>query len=100
MRYHDANNWPLLREALKAMGPVLSVWQGHTTDRDDGWSWTLDLEKAEWFARRFASMEGSEPVLTHGMVAKADVVAYFTRRNEEEILVAPENVSTVSMAAL
>ena len=69
---------------------VIYVYQGHTVDRDDGWSWTTDLAKAEWFARRFASMEGDAPLVTHGNVEKRRIHAYLTRRGESEVLVDPE----------
>ena len=69
------------------------VYQGHTLDRDDGWSWTTDREKAWWFARRFAQLEGSTACMTRGIVGKSSVMAYLTRRGESEILVNPEAVS-------
>ena len=31
LRYHDANNWPLLREALKAMGRADLIGSGKTS---------------------------------------------------------------------
>ena len=79
-------------EALAALPDTITVYQGHTGARDDGWSWTTERHVAEWFATRFASMEGDKPMLTTGTVDKADVVAYFTRRNEFEILVPREAV--------
>lgn len=71
---------------LAAMPAVIPVYQGHTSRRHDGWSWTTDRTKAEWFAHRFASMEGDPPALTSGTVNKADVITYFARRGESEIV--------------
>lgn len=87
------------RQALMAMPEILDVWQGCTAEQDDGWSWTLDHDKAIWFAERFASFEGpeAEPVVRRGMVSKRKVLAYFDRRNESEILVAPEFVKEISL---
>lgn len=76
--------------AFDALPEVVYIYQGHTVDRDDGWSWTTDLVKAEWFARRFSKMEGDAPLVTHGHVEKRRVLAYLTRRGESEILVSPD----------
>lgn len=80
------------REALAALPDEITVYQGHTDERDDGWSWTTNRQTAEWFARRFASMEDGEPLLTTATVKKGDVTAYLLGRSEFEILTAPETV--------
>jgi len=61
-------------------------------DREGGISWTLDYNKAEWFARRFL-VEGNGV----GMVAEAickpkDVIGYFESRGEKEIVVDPSKI--------
>ena len=56
-----------------------------------GWSWTTDPDKAEWFARRFA-VRGKECFVAEGTVSKQYVIAYFTGRNESEIVVDPRRV--------
>jgi hypothetical protein len=88
------------RDALAAMPDTLSVFQGHTDERDDGWSWTLDRSKAEWFAHRFAQLEEADPVLSFGTCSKADVVAYLTRRGEDEILVDRSKVTICGVRPL
>lgn len=45
-------------------------------------SWTQDLEKTEWFSRRY----GTGYVL-EGLVQKKDVSAFFDRRGEKEIVI-------------
>jgi hypothetical protein len=75
------------REALGDMPVAITVYQGHTTSRDDGWSWTIDRDKAVWFAQRFAALETGMPMVTTGCVFHHHVKAYFTRRGESEILV-------------
>jgi hypothetical protein len=77
---------------LRAMDETFTVWQGCTSERDDGWSWTIDKEKAEWFAERFAKLEHAGPRLREATVRRDDVIAYFTGRNESEILIDPEDV--------
>lgn len=86
--------------ALDALPDAITIYQGHTSERDDGWSWTTRLETAAWFARRFASLERDEAMLSTAWVPKTDVVAYLLSRNEYEILVDPDNVRDIETAAL
>jgi len=58
----------------------------------DGFSWTLDEEKARWFAAR-SSME--TPLLARGTVSRRDVFAYLSGRGEQEIVCLPENVHNI-----
>jgi hypothetical protein len=80
------------RLALAKMPTEFTVYQGCTDERDDGWSWTTIEETARWFARRFADLEHANPVLRVARVKLNDVTAYFTRRNESEILIDPSLV--------
>ncbi|MCM2371092.1 hypothetical protein [Aporhodopirellula aestuarii] len=77
------------RSFLAKLPSVIPVYRGHTHRKNQGLSWTLDRNIAEWFARRF----GGDPVLLIGNVNKEDVIAYFAERNEQEIVVAPEHVT-------
>jgi hypothetical protein len=56
-----------------------------------GISYTLSLEKAEWFANRF---QKKGYVLT-GTAKKKDVLAYFNRREEQEILIEPKKIASL-----
>jgi hypothetical protein len=64
-------------------------------DEPDGGSWTLDLEIAKRFAHMFTSPRAmfvlgnysEEPVIWRGIVQTSDVLAYFTSRDESEIVV-------------
>jgi hypothetical protein len=80
------------REALEAMPGLIQVYQGHTAKAHDGWSWTTNRSKAEWFARRFSDFERSAPRLTEGVVYKRNVIAYFASRGESEIVADRRNV--------
>ena len=76
---------------------VFTVYRGCGPANEDGWSWTLDREKADWFAERFA---GDDPDDFNGLVLIGEcqhnaVIAYLSRRSEEEILVAPEDVKII-----
>ena len=80
------------RDALAALPKKIKIYQGHTGDRDDGWSWTTDEKVALWFALRFSKMEGSEAQVTEATVDKDNVLAYLLGRGESEILTSPEDV--------
>lgn len=80
------------RKALYALPSTLTIYRGFAVDgRDAGLSWSLNRERAVWFARRLASDE-QVPRLVTGTVDKSDVIAHFLGRGEEEIVVLPENV--------
>lgn len=55
-----------------------------------GISYTLSLEKAEWFAKRFQQKKG---YVLAGTAKKKDVLAYFNSRKEQEVLIEPKNIS-------
>jgi hypothetical protein len=50
-----------------------------------GFSWTLDIKKAEWFANRF-SKKGS---VYSALISKKDIYMYTNARSEEEIVLNP-----------
>jgi hypothetical protein len=60
----------------------------------EGLSWTLDKDKALWFAHRFSKREG---VVIAGEVKKQDVLAYLGGRGEKEILVHWSDVEEVEI---
>jgi hypothetical protein len=76
----------------------IEVWRGTSHKRGLArLAWTLDREKAVWFAQRFCS-ESRVPRLAKGMVEKRDVLAYFGGRKEREII--SINVSIISVIKL
>lgn len=48
-----------------------------------GLSWTLDYNKAKWFATRW----NKKGVIYKGKIRKKDVLAYFSRRSESEVVI-------------
>lgn len=81
------------RKAFLVLPDEFTIHRGHVGRNISGWSWTLDIEKAKWFADRFPpSIHGGIPKITSGIVKKADVVAYFLQRQEAEIVVNPKLV--------
>lgn len=80
------------RKALKKLPDRLEIFRGFAGSRGKGLSWTLDRDKAEWFARRFHVVHGKPPMLLEGTCKKSDAFAYFMSRNESEIVVEPGKV--------
>jgi hypothetical protein len=75
------------REALAALPDDLTVWRGTAHQRSiRGLSWTLDRDKAIWFAKRFSMLPRLTPRLVEGFVHKRHVLAYFGGRKEKEIV--------------
>lgn len=64
-----------------------TIYRGAKENYFDGFSWTLEQEKAEWFAKAYPG----EAVLLKGQFQKDDVIAYFDR--EKEIFIDPVNVN-------
>ena len=71
---------------LNALPDTLTVYRGciHGLN-EDGISWTTNRERADWFANRFQNPDG-EPCVIQQQIAKSEVIAYFTRRGENEVL--------------
>lgn len=82
------------RARLASLPETLTVWRGQSKGepiRD--FSWTLSMETAEWFARRFNNKNG---IIKKGRVSKASVIAYLSGRGEEELVIFPEDVELVA----
>ena len=82
------------RSALAAMPEQITIYRGYQRPECRlGWSWTIDFEQAKWFAKRF--QETGSGFIASAKVDKSNVIAYWTGRNESEILVLPENLIDV-----
>lgn len=88
------------RAALAALPDTVRVYQGHTDQRDDGWSWTTDPDVATWFARRFQRLEGGRACVTSAFVSRDRIIAYLLQRGESEVIVAPDDVRDRQTSAL
>lgn len=77
------------RAALEELPDRIRIWRGGIEDLNElGLSWTTDKSRAVWFADRFANVGvRGEAVVTEAYVHKSNVVAYFTRRGENEIVI-------------
>lgn len=82
------------RVVFDALPDYFPIYRGTVQNRAPGWSWTLNEERAEWFARRHVRKDHG-PVVLSGHVAKGDVIGYLGGRNEEEIVVIENKVQDV-----
>lgn len=70
-------------EAYENLPDTFVVYRGlQENAQEDGLSWTLSKDVAEWFASRF---ENNGEIIEK-TVHKAEVIAYFNDREEEEII--------------
>lgn len=76
------------RAKLAALPDTFTIYRGAEPRHRKGLSWTIDREKAEWFARRF--QRGGK--VYSATARKVDVIAYFDCRGESEIVIDPEEL--------
>ena len=62
-------------------------------------SWTLDKDKARWFGTRLLSEHHKPPYLLEAKVERGDVLAYFTERGEDEIVLRSSAVNWLKRKA-
>lgn len=79
-----------------------AIFRGFAYDEGDrGMSWTLNYERARWFALRFAGLENRErPQVAIGLIHGYNIIAYFSDRGEEEIVALPEDVNVLKAEEL
>ncbi len=88
------------RVALRGMPTNITVYRGvGHRGAVEGLSWTIDPERAIWFAKRFADACRT-PILAEGSIQQDKVLAYFTGRGESEIVAFPEDVKIESIKRL
>lgn len=69
----------------------IHVYRGYTYDAAaDGLSWTLNKDRARWFAKRFPG--GERPRIVCGTIDRKHVIAHFTGRGEDEVVLLPGDV--------
>lgn len=72
--------------------PETVVYRGYCHDDGlNGFSWTLDRARAEWFARRLRQPDDPPPRVATARVARDHVIAYITSRDESELVLLPEH---------
>ena len=84
--------------ALKRYPDTLTVYRGEaskSTSHHDSWSWTLDINTANFFATRFGRDDSK---IVKGTVSKDCVDTYF--REESECIINPKNVADIEITEL
>ena len=70
--------------ALSSLPDTVKVYRGcQKVVNEDGISWTLKRDKAQWFATRFSK----DGVVLEKEISKRDIIAVFTNRNEFEVII-------------
>lgn len=81
------------RKVLADLPEVVTVYRGcRQEENEDGFSWTLDRDRAAWFARRWHGDQTGDPIVLVGEIHKDEIVAYLDHRNEREIIAHFDNV--------
>ena len=69
--------------ALSSLADTVKVYRGCQKGiNEEGISWTLKRDKAEWFANRFSK----DGIVLEKEISKSDIIAVFTGRNEFEVI--------------
>jgi hypothetical protein len=79
---------------FSALPDPFAVYRGVADRYYDTWrglSWTLDQDKAHWFAQRLAE-KYDQPIVLSGTIRKKYAFAYFTERNESEVVLWPRHI--------
>lgn len=88
---------PEERKELDELDDVVTVYRGVTSYNADNvyaLSWSLEYEKAEWFAHRF----GEDGTVYQAQINKKNILALFNGRNEAEVIVCPPCLKNVCVA--
>jgi hypothetical protein len=88
------------KEELKLLNSLpneVKIWRGvkvdDVLDEDNiGLSFTLNKDKAIWFAERFSQAGVSQAILIEAVVNRFDILSIFLNRDEEEVIVNPEYI--------
>ncbi|AUN01462.1 TPA: hypothetical protein ACXDAY_002249 [Clostridium botulinum] len=75
---------------------IITIYRGEgdlSAPYNEAYSWTIDIDVARWFARRF----NSDGKVYKGYIRQEDILDYMEDRNEKEILVFPEDVFNVEL---
>lgn len=78
------------RDALAALPATVTIYRGTDGRGWRGLSWTLDRNRAIWFANRFKAHRVG--YCWKAEVRKADIYAFTNGRSENEIIVSPSKV--------
>lgn len=83
------------RERLDALGDTITVYRGVHSGKSNGiraLSWTLDMDKAAWFAGRY----GRQGNVFEARIEKNHICALFLDRGESEVILNPKYLTDIS----
>ena len=82
------------RDIFSGFPEKITVYRGLNSEKQssDGLSFTINPEKAKWFSNRF---RGTGKVYW-GVINRKDILAYFNRRGEEEVVILPGKINFVT----
>ena len=89
---------PEEREMYDRVPEITTIYRGCWADNQESWSYTLNEQRATWFARR-CPYDG-QPLLVTAQVKRTDIIAFFTRRGEEEVVVDPDDIQITDVKRL
>lgn len=82
-------------QKLAGLPDKITVYRGagdKSTPLGQAFSWTLDINVANFFATRLSEKHAA---IYTGTVKKADVLEYFDNNSEQEVLVRPEHITVI-----
>lgn len=85
------------QDMLNRLDEEVTVYRGVTPYNEKSiraLSWTLDYEKAKWFAQRF----GESGTVYEAQIKKEHILAYFDGRGESEVIVEPKYLTGIAQA--
>ncbi len=85
------------RAALASMPDMITVYRGCVDWNQDGWSWTTDVTKAKWFAKRAFCEDDEEHFVLTAQAPKSAVVGYLTGRDESEVVIATDDLTDIAI---
>lgn len=80
------------RNFLKTLPNTVRIYRGTTGKDPYPLSWSLSKTCAHWFANRFNAVDDASSMIRVGDVDKSDIIALFTSRGEQEVVVLPSKV--------
>lgn len=83
---------------LRSLDDPVTVYRGVTPYNENdllALSWTLNRDKAEWFAKRFHE----DGRVYEAEISKEHILAYFSRRGEEETVVDPRFLQKIVLSS-
>jgi len=92
-----------VRLAELHLAETVTIFRGYcVSEGREGMSWTLDHDRAAWFASRFAgAIERSDCCeVAHATIKAENIIAFVSARGEDEIVALPEDVQVFKIETI